>query len=133
MPPPPTQAQIDQVAPYLSLQGVPTAMVSGFWAAIEAAGLTVVDQTTGLPVEAAASTPGELVLVDGMRQTYLAGIKVGERGWLLWAEIYSAAGITRTTPVFAPGAGSLLTAAARADVFTVGTSAVGGTDGINYD
>lgn len=131
MPPPPTQSQIDQVAPFLELQGVPTSLVSGFWAAIEAAGLTVVDQTTGAPAQVLETTPGQYVRVEGLPRTYLAGVRVGERGWLTWLEVWdSPTSRTRVGPVFTDGAGQLLSKPLTSGKWTVGTSQIGGTEQI---
>lgn len=129
MPPPVQQSQIDSVAPFLEAVGVPSSLTQAFWAAIEAAGLTVVDQAAGVPVQSLTNTPGERVLVEGMPRTFLCGVQVGQRGWLTWVEVYGEGGSTVVHgPVFAEGAGQLITRAPRTGVLTVGTSDVGGTD-----
>lgn len=124
-----TAGQMDLVKPYLEAVGVPASLQPTIFQAIDAAGFTVVDKTTGTPAPVLDKTAMERVQVEGQPNTYLVGVRVGERGWMAWVETMEAGGlVTRTPPVFSAGAGSLLFAPQTSGLFTVGTSLVAGSD-----
>ncbi len=132
MPGAPIQAVKDSLATAFSAQGIPLDLLTGFWAAIDAGGYTVVEKTSGAPVETLDHTPMERVHVDGAQGMYLCGVRAGERGWFTWLERQDSSGnAERTEPVFSPGAGAFLLKPKTTGMFTVGESEVEGTDEIS--
>lgn len=110
--------------------GVPAELLDGIFAGISAAGYSIVPAASSTPLMTVDATPGERVRIMGMRGTFLAGARVGERGWLVWIERIVGDAIERTPPSFIAGAGILLKRALHTGRWTVGTSAVGGSDTI---
>jgi hypothetical protein len=131
MPPTPTQATIDGAAPYFEAVGVPASLIPSVWQALDAAGLTVVTKSAGEPVAALDTTPSARVAVLGLPGTFLLGIRIGERGWMACVEQSADDGsLERSAWTFSSGAGQFLLAPQTTGMWTVGSSAVGGTDKI---
>lgn len=113
MPSAPTQATIDQIAPYLTAQSVPPSLVPAVFQGIDSAGWTVVEKSDGTPVVTTDTAPIERVAVAGAPGTFLCGVQVGTRGWFTWMEFFAPGGaLTRSAPVFTAGDGDLLLAGA---------------------
>lgn len=124
------QATQDQITPYLVAVGIYQHQVPAVFQGIEAAGWGLVN-SSGSPMVTLDSAVCERVAIAGQPDTFLVGVKLGERGWLVWTERFTAGGsVTRSEPAFSPGAGDLLLRPATTGKWTVGTSAVGGTDQI---
>lgn len=109
MPSEATNEQIQMVAPFLEAHGVPGSLQPAIWQAIAAAGLTVVDQAAGEPVQVTDSTVIERIQVTGEPGLFLCGVQVGTRGWVVWMERQRGDGtVERWGETFAAGSGLLL-------------------------
>lgn len=99
MPSEATNEQIEMVAPFLEAHGVPATIQPAIWQAINAAGLTVVEQSSGDPVQVIDTTPIERVQVTGEPGLFLCGVQVGTRGWVVWMERQRGDGMVERWPV----------------------------------
>ncbi len=109
MPSAPTQDVIDAAEPFFTAANIPVDLITAFWPALDAAGLTVVTKAAGDPAEVTDETVVERVRCPGLVGAFLIGVQVGTGGWLVCIEQTDKNGVTtRGAWQFKPGTGALL-------------------------
>jgi hypothetical protein len=112
--------------------GLPAESASSVLAAVDAAGYDLNGKGSPpgtAPTPVLETADAVRVLIRGIPNAWLAGVKVGERGWFTWMEFQDKeGGFTRTQPVFSSGGGRLLLRPRMDGRYTVGGSAIEGPD-----
>lgn len=102
----------EDISTALATAGVPAGYHALVLSAIDSGGYDVVSKEGGSPASVIEDAAASVRLrVDGVPGTYLIGVSLGTRGWLVWRERTLKGGsVDVSQPMFVSGAGELVIA-----------------------